>query len=82
MFEPFTKVASQNSNSWFPTYSSAKEISTPNENNRFIGFPYTKYMNAIMEVDQSASLIIMSEKKQMNILFQNQKNLSSWLCRY
>ena len=31
--------------------------------NRFIGFPYTKYMNAIMEVDQSASIIIMSEKK-------------------
>ena len=63
MFEPFTKVASQNSNSWFPTYRSAKEISTPNEGNRFVGFPYTKYMNAIMEVDQSASLIIMSEKK-------------------
>ena len=63
MFEPFTKVASQNSNSWFPTYRSAKEISTPNESNRFVGFPYTKYMNAIMEVDQSASLIIMSEKK-------------------
>ena len=63
MFEPFTKVASQNTNAWFPTYRSAEEISTPNEKNRFIGFPYTKYMNAIMEVDQSASIIIMSERK-------------------
>jgi len=63
MFEPFTKVASQNKNAWFPTYRSAEEISTPNEKNRFIGFPYTKYMNAIMEVDQSASIIIMSERK-------------------
>ena len=63
MFEPFTKVASENSNAWFPTFRTAKEISTPSEQNRFIGFPYTKYMNAIMEVDQSASLIIMSEKK-------------------
>ena len=63
MFEPFTKVASENKNAWFPTYRSAEEISTPNKKNRFIGFPYTKYMNAIMEVDQSASLIIMSEKK-------------------
>ena len=63
MFEPFTKVASENRNAWFPTFRTAKEISTPSEQNRFIGFPYTKYMNAIMEVDQSASLIIMSEKK-------------------
>ena len=63
MFEPFTKVASENKHAWFPIYRSAEEISTPNKKNRFIGFPYTKYMNAIMEVDQSASIIIMSEKK-------------------
>ena len=63
MFEPFTKVASNHPNSWFPTFRTAKEISTVSENNRFIGFPYTKYMNAIMEVDQSASIIIMSEEK-------------------
>ena len=63
MFEPFTKVASEHPNAWFPTFRSAKEISTVSESNRFIGFPYTKYMNAIMEVDQSASLIIMSEEK-------------------
>ncbi len=63
MFEPFTKVASNHPNAWFPTFRSAEEISKVSENNRFIGFPYTKYMNAIMEVDQSASIIIMSEEK-------------------
>ena len=63
LFAPFTKIAKNHPNAWFPIERSAVEISTVTENNRFIGYPYTKFMNAIMEVDQAASLIMMSEEK-------------------
>ena len=63
LFSPFSKVASENPYSWFPTYRSAEEIATPGEKNRFVGFPYTKYLNAVIEVDQAAALIMTSVAK-------------------
>ena len=62
-FSPFTKVASQNPDSWFPTYRSPEEISTPSEKNRFVGFPYTKYLNAVIEVDMAAAVVMTSVAK-------------------
>jgi acetyl-CoA C-acetyltransferase len=59
-FSPFTKVASENPYSWFPTYRSPKEISTPSEKNRFVGYPYTKYLNAVIEVDQAGAVVMTS----------------------
>ena len=63
LFSPFSKVASENPYSWFPTYRSPEEIATPSEKNRFVGFPYTKYLNAVIEVDQAAALIMTSVGK-------------------
>ena len=63
LFSPFSKVASENPYAWFPTYRSAEEIATPSEKNRFVGFPYTKYLNAVIEVDQAAALIMTSVAK-------------------
>ena len=63
LFTSFTKIAKEHPNAWFPKERSASEISTATKNNRYIGYPYTKYMNAIMEVDQASSLIMMSEEK-------------------
>jgi acetyl-CoA C-acetyltransferase len=62
-FSPFSKVASQNPYSWFPTYRSPEEISTPSEKNRFVGFPYTKYLNAVIEVDMAAAVVMTSVAK-------------------
>ena len=62
-FSPFTKVASENPYSWFPTYRSPEEISTPSEKNRFVGYPYTKYLNAVIEVDQAACVVMTSVGK-------------------
>ena len=62
-FSPFTKVASENPYSWFPTFRSPEEISTPSEKNRFVGFPYTKYLNAVIEVDMAASVVMTSVAK-------------------
>jgi acetyl-CoA C-acetyltransferase len=63
LFSPFSKVASENPYSWFPTFRSPEEIATPSEKNRFVGFPYTKYLNAVIEVDQAAAVIMTSVAK-------------------
>ena len=62
-FSPFSKVASENPHSWFPTYRPPEEISTPSEKNRFVGFPYTKYLNAVIEVDMAAAVVMTSVGK-------------------
>ncbi len=53
-------VAAHNPHAWFAHPRSADEITTVTAVNRMIGFPYPKYMNAIMEVDQSAALLMTS----------------------
>jgi acetyl-CoA C-acetyltransferase len=62
-FSPFSKVASQNPHAWFPTYRTPEEIATPSEKNRFVGYPYTKYLNAVIEVDQAAAVVMTSAGK-------------------
>jgi acetyl-CoA C-acetyltransferase len=62
-FSPFSKVASENSHAWFPIYRSPEEISTPSERNRFVGFPYTKYLCAVIEVDMAAAVVMTSVGK-------------------
>ena len=63
LFAPFTKVAAANPEAWFPIERSADELIAVTERNRMVGFPYPKYLNAIMEVDQSAGVIITSLAK-------------------
>ena len=63
LFAPFTEVAAQNPDAWFPVARSAEELVAVSEKNRMVGFPYTKLLNAIMEVDQSAGAILASEAK-------------------
>jgi len=57
----YSEVAPGNPYSWFPEPRTAEEIARVDERNRWIGFPYPKLMNAIMEVDQGAAAIVMSE---------------------
>ncbi|MDP3748751.1 MAG: acetyl-CoA acetyltransferase [Phenylobacterium sp.] len=63
LFAPFTRVAAKNPEAWFPVERSAEELITVTDRNRMVGFPYPKYLNAIMEVDQSAGVIVTSLAK-------------------
>jgi acetyl-CoA C-acetyltransferase len=56
----FSDVAAQNPYAWFRQHRSPEEITTVTPENRLIGFPYPKYMNAIMDVDQSAAVLMTS----------------------
>ena len=63
LMAPFTKVAASHPQAWFPIERTPEEIATPSEQNRYVGYPYTKYMNAIMQVDQAAAVVMMSVEK-------------------
>lgn len=60
LFEGFSEVAAATPGAWFPVRRSAAEIATPGEGNRFVGWPYTKFMNAMNHVDQSAAILMCS----------------------
>lgn len=60
-FEHLSRIASQNPFAWSKKALSAQEIATPIPDNRYIGYPYTKYMNANVDVDQSAAIIMTTE---------------------
>ncbi len=53
-----TEAAAPNPYAWFPQKRSPEEIATVSPDNRWVAFPYTKLMNAIMQVDQGAALIL------------------------
>ena len=56
----FSDVAAGNPHAWSPMARSAAEIRTVGPDNRMVGFPYAKYMNANLSVDQAAGLIVCS----------------------
>jgi acetyl-CoA C-acetyltransferase len=63
LMAPFTRVAAQNPHAWFPVARSPEELVTVSPSNRMVGFPYPKYLNSIIQVDQSAAVIVMSHER-------------------
>ncbi len=62
LMAPFTAIAAQNPYSWFPITRTAEELIEANETNRWVGYPYPKYLNSVIRVDQAASVIMTSVK--------------------
>jgi acetyl-CoA C-acetyltransferase len=60
LFAPLSQVATDNPYAWFPTARTGEELITVTDKNRMVGFPYPKYLNAIIQVDQSAGVIMAS----------------------
>ena len=60
LFSKFTEVAAQSPHAWYPVRRSPEEIAYPSEKNRMVAWPYTKYMNAMNQINQSAALLFTS----------------------
>jgi len=56
-------VAADHPHAWFQARRSPDEITTVTPDNRMIAFPYPKLMNAIIEVDQAAAVIMTSVER-------------------
>ncbi len=63
LWHGFSTVAAENPNAWFPIERSADEIVTVTDANRMVGYPYTKFMVSVMDVDMAAALIVASHEK-------------------
>ena len=60
LFARFTDVAAASPHAWYPVQRTAKEIALPSDQNRMVSWPYTKYMNAMNQINQSAALLLTS----------------------
>ena len=76
LFAPFTQVAANNPYAWFPKARSAEELVAVGPDNRMVSFPYPKYLNAIMQVDQSAGVILASVAKARELGVPEDR----WVC--
>ena len=63
MMAPLTEIAARNPDAWFPIARTADEIVTVSSANRMVGYPYTKYTVAIMDVDMAAAVIVTSHER-------------------
>lgn len=63
LFAGFTRVAAANPHAWFRQERTADELITVAPDNRLISFPYPKRLNAIMDVDQSAAVLMCSVER-------------------
>lgn len=74
----FTKIAASNPHAWFPIERSVEEITTANESNRMISFPYPKYMNAVLNTDQAAGIFIVSQAIADQLGVPQEKRVYWW----
>jgi acetyl-CoA C-acetyltransferase len=62
LMAPMTRVAAANPYAWFPVERSADELVEPTADNRMVGYPYTKYTVAVMDVDMAAAYVVASHE--------------------
>jgi acetyl-CoA C-acetyltransferase len=60
LMAPFTAVAATHPSAWFRERSTAEALADPSPDNRITAEPYTKRMNACLDVDQGAALVVTS----------------------
>ena len=63
LMAPMTEVAAANPHAWFPVVRSAEELTTATPENRMVGYPYTKYMVSVMDVDMAAALLLATHEE-------------------
>jgi acetyl-CoA C-acetyltransferase len=56
----FSDVAAAHEHAWSRTALSAEEVASPGGGNRLVSSPYTKVMNANIQVDQAAAVVVCS----------------------
>ncbi|HEY1990574.1 MAG TPA: hypothetical protein VGG43_13980 [Acidimicrobiales bacterium] len=61
LLAPMTAVAAANPDAWFPVLRGVEEILGPTVQNRMVGYPYSKLMTAIMDVDMAAAILVASD---------------------
>ncbi|MHB8439363.1 MAG: acetyl-CoA acetyltransferase [Acidimicrobiales bacterium] len=74
----FNDVAADNVYSWFPERRSAEEIVTVTAENRMIFLPYPKYVNAVMDVDMGAAVVLTDAQTARDLGCDDVVYLTGW----
>lgn len=67
LFSDMTKVASSNPYAWFQGEKTSSELISASDNNRMVAYPYTKQLNSMIRVNQSAAVILTSVAKAKSL---------------
>ncbi len=80
MLASMSAVAEVNPYAWFPTRRTAAELIDPTPSNRMVGYPYTKTMVAIMDVDMAAALVVASHEaaESLGVPVERRVYLRGW----
>ncbi len=73
-------VAADNPFAWFPQARTPEEITTVGPDNRMICFPYPKLMNAIIETDQAAAVIMTGSATARRLGIPQDRWVYLWGC--
>ncbi len=63
MMAALSKIAGANPDAWFPIERNADEVIEAHPGNRMVGYPYTKFMVSIMDVDMASALLVASHER-------------------
>jgi acetyl-CoA C-acetyltransferase len=63
MMAPMSTVAARNPDAWFRVERTVEDLVTVRPDNRMVGYPYTKYMVAVMDVDMAAALLVATHER-------------------
>ena len=63
MLAPMTQIAARNPRAWYRVERTPSEIVDATPDNRMVGYPYTKYMVAVMDVDMAGALLLATHGK-------------------
>ncbi len=79
-FAPFTRVAAANPNAWYRIARDVDDILVARPDNRMVGYPYTKYMISVMDVDMAAALMLTSHAKadELGVPAERRVYLRGW----
>jgi acetyl-CoA C-acetyltransferase len=72
------RVAAANEHAWFRDAKDAATLVTVGPANRMVTFPYPKYLNAIMEVNQGAALLLASEAAARRLGIPGARQVWPW----
>lgn len=78
LMEPLTRAAASNPHAWFPVARSADELVKVTAENRMVAFPYPKYLNAVIDTDQAAAVLLCSADAARRLGVAQQRLVHWW----
>jgi acetyl-CoA C-acetyltransferase len=63
LMAPMTTIAAHNPDAWYRVERTPADIVEARPDNRMVGYPYTKYMVSVMDVDMAGALVLATHER-------------------